>query len=69
MFRYDKAVLRIITPYLLFAMKFFDKKYEGMTAVIISHKKLVQVKMHPQTAESRNRLHIKSVGRQPFLRD
>jgi hypothetical protein len=68
MFRYDKAVLRKITPYLLFVVKFFDKKYEGITAVIISQKKLVQIKMHHQTAESRNRVHVKSVGRQPFLR-
>jgi len=68
MFRYDKAALRIITLYVLFTMTFFDKKYEGITVVIISQKKLVQIKMRPQTAETRNRVHVKIVDRQPFLR-
>jgi len=68
MFRYDKSVLRKITPYVLFAVKFFDKKYEGITAFIISQRKLVEIKIHPQTAEYRNRVHVKSVGVQPFVR-
>lgn len=68
MFRYNKAVFRKITPCVLFPVKFFDKEYEGMTAVITSQKTLVQVKTLPQTAESRNRVHVTSVGRQPFLR-
>jgi len=68
MFCYDKAVLRKITPYVLFAVKFFDWKYEEIFAVIISQKKVVQIKTHHQTAESRNRVHVHRVGRQPFLR-
>ena len=62
MFRYDKAALSKITPYVLFAMTFFDKKEEGITTVIISQKKLLKIRMHPQTAESRNRVHVKNVG-------